>query len=252
MKALVINLAREATRMAFMEGQLTALGIPFERQEAITPDSLSPHCEDPYWSRWERPLRRTEMAAFASHRAAWEVVAAGSEPYLILEDDAVLMPKTSVFLDAIFEVSDAELVTLETRGRRKLIAHAPHSVAPMHRLWQDRTGAAAYVLRPSGAKTILEKVAYAPGLADAVLCAAYEVYAWQAVPALACQLDRCEAEGITPPIETESAIGREPRPMASKSLAQILRRVGSQIRMGLRRWARSKDGSWVDVPLKRD
>lgn len=248
MKAIVINLWSEGARMTFMATQLSALGIPFARLEATTPDTLSPPQTDPYWSLWERPLRATEMAALASHRAAWQAVADADTPMLILEDDAVLHPRTPAFLDAVHPIREAELVTLETRGRAKLIARAAHPQAPMHRLWQDRSGAAAYILRPSGARKLLDRVAEAPGLADAILCAAYEVTTWQAVPALACQLDICATLGLAPPLATDSAIGREAKPAAPPSPDQKRRRVASQLRMGLRQAAHRVGSQRMIVP----
>jgi glycosyl transferase family 25 len=251
-KALVINLAEEATRMAFMAGQLTRLGIGFDRLEAVTPRGLSPAADDPYWQQGERPLRTTEMAALASHRAAWERVVAAGVPLLICEDDAVLHRDTPALLSAVDALSEAELITLETRGRAKLIARSPHAKAPIHRLWQDRTGAAAYVLRPEGARKLLARVAQAPGLADGILCAAYEVQSWQAVPALAVQLDHCAASGIEAPIETESAIDREARPKAAKSPGQKLRRIRGQLRMGLRQLRRLPGAERRIVPFGSD
>lgn len=248
MKAQVINLASEGIRMAFMAEQLDRLSISFDWLEAITPATLTPDPNDPYWTLWERPMRTTEMAAMASHRAAWQRVVTENAPMLILEDDAVLYLSTPDFLQKIENLSEVELVTLETRGRRKLIARTPHAKAPMHRLWQDRTGAAAYVLRPSGARKLLDRVARAPGLADGILCAAYDVTAWQAVPALAVQLDRCEAEGIAPPIQTDSAIGREAKPKAPKSPAQKLRRALAQARMGIRQVVRRPGAQRLIVP----
>lgn len=252
MRALVINLAAETARMAFMAGQLDCLGIGFERIEAVTPATLSPGPEDPWWRLWERPLRRTEMAAFASHRSAWARVAEGTAPRLILEDDAILLPGVPALLARVAALPEVELLTLETRGRRKRIAAAPHPGAPIHRLWQDRSGAAAYVLSPSGARKLLARAARAPGLADAVLCAAYEVAAWQAVPALACQIDRCATEGIAPPIPTESAIDREDRPRARATPAQKARRIAAQLRMGWRGIAKSRGSENLIVPLADD
>lgn len=249
MKALVINLARETARMAFMQTQLTALGIAFDRLEATTPTTLTPDANAPYWTGWQRPMRTTEMAALASHRSAWQRVVDEKTPMLILEDDAVLHAETATFLTQIEPLSDAELVTLETRGRRKLIAKTSHPSAPMHRLWQDRTGAAAYVLHPSGARKLLDHVSTAPGLADGILCAAYNVTAWQAVPALAVQLDRCEAEGITAPIPTQSAIDQEVKPNAAPSAAQRMRRIKGQLRMGLRQIYRASSAERVIIPF---
>lgn len=249
MKALVINIGAETARMAFMAGQLDAMGVAFERLEAVTPATLTPTANDPYWSRWERPMRTTEMAALASHRTAWERAAGGDASVLILEDDALMMLGTAAFLAQVEAIPEAELVTLETRGRRKLIARDPHPNAPMHRLWQDRTGAAAYVVSPSGARKLLDRVARAPGLADGILCAAYDVTAWQAVPALACQLDMCEAFGITPPIATKSAIDQEARPGAQSSAIQKLRRIRAQLRMGGRQLVRSPGAQRRIIPL---
>ena len=251
MKALVINLASDTGRMAFQVAQLDAIGLAFERLDAVTPDTLHPPATDPYWSRWERPMRTTEMAAFASHRAAWERIAASDTAHLVLEDDAYLMPGAERLLATLSDLPQAEFVTLETRGRRKRIAHDPHPHAPIHRLWQDRTGAACYVLWPGAARKLLTRAASAPGLADAVLCASYELQAWQAVPALACQLDRCAAEGLTPPIATQSAIGREAKPRATPSAAQKLRRITSQLRMGLRALLHARADNTI-VALKRD
>ncbi|GAB5447853.1 glycosyltransferase family 25 protein [Gymnodinialimonas sp.] len=248
MKALVINLASETTRMAFMADQLTALGIGFVRLEATTPKTLSPPASSPYWTLWERPMRITEMAAMASHRAAWGRVVDADAPMLILEDDAVLHADTPAFLQKIAALPEADHVTLETRGRAKLIARGAHAAAPMHRLWQDRSGAAAYVLRPSGARKLLANVAQAPGLADGIICAAYDVMSWQAVPALAVQLDQCAAYGLTPPIQTESTIDQEARPNAPKSPAQTHRRIRAQVCMGIRQLIRRPGAQRLFVP----
>ncbi|PWE32348.1 glycosyl transferase family 25 [Maritimibacter sp. 55A14] len=221
--------------MAFQAAQLSALGLAFERLEAATPATLSPPADARYWTGWERPLRQTEMAAFASHRAAWERIATGTAPMLVLEDDALLAPGTADFLERVAPLAGIDHITLETRGRRKLVARRAHPAAPMRRLWQDRTGAAAYLLWPAGARKLLERTRRRPGLADAVLCAAYDLSSWQADPALAIQLDQCAAHGLTPPIPTASAIGRERRP---GKRAYPLRRLAAQIRMGVRQLAR--------------
>jgi glycosyl transferase family 25 len=91
-KALVINLDRDVERMGFQAGQLDTLGIALERMPAITPESLDPPADSPFWGRWQRPLRPVEMALAASHAAVWRTVVAGDGPALVLEDDALLAP----------------------------------------------------------------------------------------------------------------------------------------------------------------
>ena len=243
MKALVLNLAAETGRMGFQAAQLDRLGIPFERLEAVTPATLSPPAEDPYWTRWERPMRVTEMAALASHRAAWVRIAAGEAPRLVLEDDALLAPATAEFLATVQRLRGIDHITLEERGRKKLLSREPHPEAPMRRLWQDRTGAAAYILWPGGAARLVARTAARPGLADGVLCAAYELSSWQADPALAIQLDQCARHGMTPPIPVRSAIGAAAKPdrtalPAADRRRYRLRRIGAQLRMALRQLRR--------------
>lgn len=241
MRALVLNLAARTERMAFMAGQLDNLGLGWDRVEAVTPDRVTPPLSDPYWSRWQRPMRPTEAAALLSHVAAWRIVAAGDAPRLVLEDDAVLMRATPAFLAGLSGLPGVDHVSLEVRGRRKLLGPR-HPDAPMRRLWQDRTGAAAYALWPEGARKLLARVADAPALADGTICAAYELSSWQADPALAVQLDICARYGVTPPIETTSSISDTRRSDLSDLPAGVrgrfrTRRVAAQLRMGLRRLA---------------
>jgi glycosyl transferase, family 25 len=225
--------------MAFQARQLKDMGLPFTRLEARTPQSLPFPADDAYWRQWERPLRQPEMAAYASHRAAWQLVADGNFPVLVLEDDALLMSDSPVFLKKVESLTGIDHISLETRSRRKLLSNKTHPDAPMRRLWQDRSGAAAYVLWPSGARKIL---AHKPAIADAVICAAYDLKSYQADPALAIQIDQCAAYGIEPPIEVGSAILSALRPSvehlaASERAGYRWLRMLSQLRMGLRQAA---------------
>jgi glycosyl transferase, family 25 len=249
--ALVINLGTETVRMEFQSRQLAELGIIFTRLEAKTPHSLPAPPQDRYWSYWERPMRVAEMAAYASHRAAWQLVADGRSPVLVLEDDALLMPGAPAFLGQVETLSGIDHITLETRARRKLVSNTPHPQAPMRRLWQDRSGAAAYVLWPSGARKLL---AHKPAIADAVICAAYDLGSFQADPALAIQIDQCAAHGLTPPIAVTSTIlaGRKPALAGLPVGAQTRfrwRRFTAQLRMGARRLSRLVGSSRRHVSL---
>ena len=241
MRAMVINLVSAQERRAFQTAQLRALGIAFDLVEATTPAALVPATGHPYWGRWQRPLSDAEKAAHASHRRVWETIAAGEAPVLVLEDDAVLMPPVPDLLARLDRASGLDHVTLETRGRAKLLGRA-HPALPLRRLWQDHSGAAAYVLWPGAARRLLARADRSAGLADAVICAAYELSSWQAVPALALQLDRCAAEGFAPPVPARTSIGRVDRTIyAGLSRADYrtyrARRFAAQARMALRRLA---------------
>jgi glycosyl transferase, family 25 len=237
LNTLVINLASETARMEFQTRQLVELGLPFARLDARTPQSLPFPPDERYWKQWERPLRKPEMAAYASHRAAWQLVADGNLPVLILEDDALLMPPAPTFLKRIEGLTDIDHITLETRSRRKLLSNTKHPEAPICRLWQDRSGAAAYILWPLGARKLLS---HKPAIADAVICAAYDLKSYQADPALAIQIDKCTAYGIEPPIAIASSILATDRPAleglsVGEQIGYRWRRIASQLRMGARR-----------------
>ena len=172
--------------MAFMAQQMDALGLPYERLEAVTPDAQSGSHNAAYWASWQRPLKETEKACFLSHVAAWERVAALEEPALILEDDVVLSRATQVLLKSCRGLVDVDHLTLEVRQRRKIVAKDAQPLTDDHvmrRLYQDRSGAAAYVLWPSGAAKLLQRAKTQAALADAMICGAYELKSYQVEPA---------------------------------------------------------------------
>ena len=259
MDVIVINLAAATERMAFQKAQLDALGLPHERLAAIDAESAPGMKPDAYWNTWERPLKNVEKACLMSHRAAWAKVAASGKPALVLEDDAVLSVKAPALLDELARTKGIDLLTLEVRGRKKLVARDKSgSLAklPIRRLYQDRTGAAAYVLWPSGAAKLLKRTEDKAGLADAVICVAYELQAYQADPALALQLDRCARYGIPEPIATRSSIDAPKPPLApaggsgaSPPLAFRIRRIWAQVRMGLRQLAKAPVAVRRDIVL---
>lgn len=246
MKALVINLATARERMAFQEGQLCALGIRWKRIDAVTPKELPRYVNNPQWHRWERPLRETEAALLLSHRTAWEHVMREEMPMLILEDDAVLVGHVAAFLEAAEIVSDVEHLTLETRGRRKLLGRW-HESLPARRLYQDRTGSAAYALWPEGARKLLRHADRHPAPSDAVISSAYELYSWQTVPALSVQVDMCKRYGIRAPFETASSISGTKASRGTR--IHRLRRAMAQVRMGLRRFVKARAGEWIEVSV---
>ena len=239
MRALIINIASATERMGFMAAQMDALGLDWERIEAVTPATLEPPAEDPVWHRWQRPLRVTEMALCASHRVAWARVVALGEPCVVLEDDAVLSSGLPAFLEAVGSLSGVEHISLETRSRKKLVGRKLHAKAPMRRLYQDRTGSAAYVVWPEGARRLIAHADRAGAPSDALISSTYDMASWQADPALAVQLDQCAAYAVPqaiptvslidavkkPPLEAESAVARR---------AYRARRIAAQLRMGWR------------------
>lgn len=231
MRTLVINLDCETARLAFQVAQAARFGLDLERLAAFTPETLDPPSGSPFWTRWQRPLREVEKAVLLSHREAWRRIAAGAEPVLVLEDDAWLMPGAADLLAAAVGLDGVEYLTMETRGRRKLLGQTHPDLPSIRRLWLDRSGAAAYVLWPRGAKRLLRRAEKVAGLADAVLVEAHGLRRWQADPALAIQLDIAKRHGLMPPLEARSSISSIARP-AVAGLRYRARRIWRQLVMG--------------------
>ncbi|NKX44723.1 glycosyltransferase family 25 protein [Roseicyclus persicicus] len=264
MRALVINMGVATERMGVMAAQLDALGIAWERLEAVTPATLEPPEGDPVWHRWQRPMRVTEMALCASHVAAWRRVIALDAPCLVLEDDAVLSTRLPALLEAVAGLAEVEHLSLETRGRRKLVARAPHLAAPIRRLWQDRTGSAAYVVRPEGARKLIAAAARAGAPSDALISSAPGLRSWQADPALAVQLDICGRYGVPQAIPTKSLIDAVAKPPVAALTPAVrrayrARRIAAQLAMGGRLVRHALDGTrrevqpegpWVDLSAR--
>ena len=242
MQILIINLPEATDRLAFQQKQMMRLGLNYEVLKAISTTYIneSTHCQ--LSMGWERPLRRTELACYLSHHKAWQWVVKKNQPTLILEDDALLSRYTPVLLTFLERQTHCDLITLEVRGRQKIVGEGQSLVDDFKLLplYQDRTGAAAYILWPQAAQILLDKAKGSPAaLADAFISSSYELRAYQVEPAAAIQLDQCDDYKVVNTIPTVSSISSEPKPMPTyaKPLEQVrfkLRRVLAQTKMGLR------------------
>lgn len=244
MKTYILNLPSAQERRQFQMSQAERLGLEAVFIAAKTPADISEYDMMAYAFSWERAIKITEVACFLSHYAAWEKVLATQEPALILEDDAMLAQETPAFLAWCSALKNVDHVSLETRQRQKLIGHESLTQvgvkATLRPLLQDRTGAAAYVLWPAGAKVLIDKFAQkGMGLADAFITSTYQLRSWQTVPALAVQADMAIAYGLPCPINASSLIAREKVPSPpTQGLGQDIqfkcRRIMSQLRMAAR------------------
>ena len=239
MRALVINLTRSRERMDFQTDQLAGLGIDFERVEAIDAVALD---TDTYQTKaydWERPLRDTEVACCLSHTKAWQIVVESNCPHLVLEDDALLCSKTGTLLQALESYQNYDCVNLETRGRPKTVSKKKTPLIEgfkISKLVQDKSGAAAYVLWPDGAKKLLNWIeTRGLGLADAIIAAGPNLRHGQIEPAAALQLDCCHLYGIECPLETQTHIHHVDKPAANMVLRFRWRRLLAQLKIALRK-----------------
>lgn len=238
MDALIINLKRSEERMAFQASQLEQQGISFQRVEAIDANALDEATYQANAFHWERPLRQTEVACCLSHAKAWKVVLTSNKPHLILEDDALLSFKTAAILQALESHKDYDCVNLETRKRRKFVSKKKSPLLEhfkLSKLIQDKCGAAAYVLWPSGAQLLLDWLEKkGAGLADAIISLGPRLRHGQMEPAAAIQLDCCDYYGIVCPLETSTQIDHKEKPKATNPLPFRRRRILAQLKRAKR------------------
>lgn len=257
MKVYVISLRTAADRRTFQQAQLTRLGLEYTIVDAVTTADLDKWNARVALDRWERPLMPTEVACFFSHYKLWQQVAASQEPALLLEDDALLSSEVPAFLNQVQNLGCLDHISLETRLRKKLLGRTRPLQPGMGiaRMYQDRTGAAAYILWPNGAQKLVEHaLVHGAALADAFISNLYGLNSWQATPALAVQSDVSANYGISTQLHTHSYIQANDRKAnyarsGLSGLAFKMRRVASQLRQAGRFLVHIAHASRIQVPV---
>ena len=205
MNIYIISLESAIDRRNFQIGQLSTLSLDYEFLDATSVNNIDSDTYKIHYFDWQRPLKKTEVACYFSHKNAWEKVIDDDLPALILEDDALLSNRIPEILSILEKKSSSDFVNLENRGRKKFVSKTKERLTNgvnLLGLYQDRTGAAGYILWPSGAKKLIqceEKKGIA--LADAHITACNSLNAYQVEPSPIIQLDHCQYYGINNPTE---------------------------------------------------
>ena len=161
----VINLDRDAERMASIRANLEALGLPFERLPAVMGKDV------PEWEKlvdlpayaWRNRLdtpRAGEVGCYLSHLKAMETFLRTDAPWcVILEDDVEVLPACAEVLRSLAGKDDWDLVKLfnfhsgmpvtkrALAGGHRLVAHLTRT-----------TSSAAYVVNRRAAETLLKSM----------------------------------------------------------------------------------------------
>ena len=229
-QVLVINREDSTDRLDFQTWQLGEMGFDFIRVDAYTPETLPP-VQESYWKKWRHPLSPVQRAQLLSHGLAWDWVLENG-PALIIEDDAVLARSVPEILLNLESIDGMEHLSLEVRGRRKLLSKTAipiaHGVAS-HRLYLDRLGSAAYVLWPKGAEKLIKRASKGAVNVQGMALWANGLKSHQADPACAVQLDMAEKYGLSAPISSSSTT-LERKQDKSVSVTQLVRLISAQTR----------------------
>ncbi|MFT4747700.1 MAG: glycosyl transferase family 25 [Congregibacter sp.] len=258
MKVLVINLDTATTRMAFQKEQLNQLGLTYERLAAVQIKDKTNESYVKYYATWQRPLSMAEVSCFFSHKMAWDKVIEADSPMLILEDDALLAKSVPNLLAELDKLTNVDYINLEARGinKKKQLANKATQCfgdTEMIRLYQGRSGAAGYIIWPSGAKKLLAKMANEGiAIADKFINSDYKLIAYQIEPAVIIQLDQCQLHGITPPIDVQTSIGARPKsvPISSRKFwVYSIKRIVGQFKIGFNQLQNSHRATLRDIAI---
>lgn len=155
-----INVAARTDRRAYMEDQLSRLGLVGQRIEAVTPSDLSPDDLDRYCNP-QRPrfLRPTELSCTLSHVQAWRtLLQSGAAQALILEDDIEIADALPAFLADAPGIA-ADLIRIETTGAPTRVFPVLSTGASGIAIRQFRStpmGSAGYVFRAAAARRLVD------------------------------------------------------------------------------------------------
>lgn len=132
-------------------------------------------------SPYRTQQKAARIACFLSHYELWKKCATGDEPFLILEHDAIFTRplNTTAIMKAkcdIIGINDPRGATRRSMDFHEKIQQRPQSVQPVPRIDkpevpQGLAGNSAYIIKPSGAKKMLELVReFGAWPNDAIMC----------------------------------------------------------------------------------
>ena len=161
----VISLARAKERRANMRRQLDALGMRYEIVDAVDGATLKP---EEYMNRlrprqfkmtYGREVIKGEIGCFLSHCAVLERIAESeNDCALILEDDAVLSDDLPNIVKRVNKCEwhwDAVLLSAARRRSVDCVLCDLENDWRLVRYKRKPSSAAAYMIRPAGAKKLL-------------------------------------------------------------------------------------------------
>ncbi len=238
MDIFIINLTSSIKRREFQEKQLSSLKLDYQIIHAMSTKDIDNNTYKNHYYDWQRPLKNTEVACYYSHKLAWHKIIKNNQPALILEDDALLSKCVPKLLAGLSDKKGMDLVNLENRGRKKFVSKSSVALgcnSKLLRLYQDRTGAAGYILWPEGAKKLIQyEKRKGIALADARITACHSIRAYQVEPAPIIQLDQCAYYGLSNTCSDEistSTINNCNNPKGSFSFR--IKRNYFQLKLGL-------------------
>ena len=235
----IISLASANQRRNYQDDQSNRLGFKPIWQNAYGIDDFS---EDVYLQHafdWQRPLIKTEVGCFLSHLEVWKKIAISGYPAVVLEDDVILTTSSIQAFEDLSTYENADIINLEAAGKKQVSSKSKHKSFLLRRLVLNSSGAAAYMLWPSGAKKLLNHYqSDGAALADVFINETRNLSSWQIVPAVVIQQCMLPYYDLPEVKEVTSQIAREKyeSPKAPNTWIRLVfffRRIRGEVNKGL-------------------
>lgn len=169
MKCLVINLDRSPARLAHAISEFSRIGIDFDRVAAVdglaNTEIVAPSPN----------LSSGEIGCVLSHRACWQIIANGDDPYVGIFEDDIIFSETAgrMLVSEDWIPADADIIKLETCFNKTVVAikraaSLVHGYA-LHRLHWLHCGSAGYIISKQAAIDLLKTTQNIDRAVDIVL-----------------------------------------------------------------------------------
>ena len=192
----VINLARSTERLAAITAQLDAIGVAFERIDAIEGKTLSDDAVEQVSpshvvrKTYHRALSKAEIACSLSHRKAWQRIIDDNLDFaVVLEDDVELLDNFPEVLNLLAQLPHTswdfiKLYALRRGGGKNIarrFSYKDHTFVTYRRF---PLGFVAQAVSRQGAESLLRNLPYVTQPADGQLKSWWEagVYPFGLVP----------------------------------------------------------------------
>lgn len=150
---VVINLDRDADRLAHMQREFTKLGLTFQRFPAVNGANLPEHLRVYFAPAESNPLSAGETGCYASHLAICRAIVDGAlpSPLFVVEDDIEFPPDfVALMTDVIAKLPpDWDIVRLANEAKRVVL--------PLARVEGDRRLVRFTTIPPSTGASLISK-----------------------------------------------------------------------------------------------
>jgi len=158
MQIFVINLDRDSRRLDWMDGQLKARGLAFQRFPAFTPDTVPSSIAARFHERALDVLLPSNIACFSSHLGVAERLLAGDEPFcLVLEDDVELLCSGEELREIALKCAGFDMLKLNDWPKSATLEVGRAGRFSIVRYLHVPRGTGSYVLSRRGAGRLLER-----------------------------------------------------------------------------------------------